>query len=452
MLHSSSGSLKLRTLRAGGWSFAGYGLTQLIRLVSTLIMTRLLVPEMFGIMAIAVMISVIINLFSDIGLRENIVQSQRGDDPIFLDTAWVLQILRGLICWLLAVLASTAIYFINEASLFPVQSAYASRELPIVIIVSSLSAVILGFESTNIAIAYRTLSQKKVIQIELVGQVVALIVMISIGLLNPSIWALVIAGLVESIIKTLLSHTWMEGPPNRLRWDKNSITELVHFGKWIAASSIFHVFATTGDRILLGFFVNVEVLGFYSIATQIVSAIQAGPAKLFSTVTLPAFSEIARSEPLRLREIYYRMRIPIDTVLLFLMAFVFASGQFLIDFLYDYRYASAGEILQVLALSLFVVRYGIASQIYLAVGLPRYVMITSAARAISLYTLVPSLYYLIGSQAAIWGIALHGIAMLPFIYYFNEKLNVNNIRKELWLLIIIPLGYAFGITINSLLN
>jgi O-antigen/teichoic acid export membrane protein len=93
-------TLKQRALRAGGWSIAGYGLSQTIRLGSNLVMTRLLAPEMFGVIAIAMMVTVILSMLSDIGLRQNIVQSRRGDDPAFLDTAWVVQVVRGGCCTL----------------------------------------------------------------------------------------------------------------------------------------------------------------------------------------------------------------------------------------------------------------------------------------------------------------------------------------------------------------
>ena len=46
-------------------------------------------------MAIAVMVNVIASLLTDLGIRQNIVQERRGADPIFLDTAWTVQIIRG---------------------------------------------------------------------------------------------------------------------------------------------------------------------------------------------------------------------------------------------------------------------------------------------------------------------------------------------------------------------
>jgi len=79
-------------------------------------MTRLLIPDMFGIMAIATMVPVILTLLSDVGLHQNIVQSRRGDDPAFLDTVWSVQIVRGFVLWAIALLVSAALYFASDAS------------------------------------------------------------------------------------------------------------------------------------------------------------------------------------------------------------------------------------------------------------------------------------------------------------------------------------------------
>src|SRR5947207_1886174 len=106
MSRAVNGTLKERVLRAGGWSFAGYAAGQVLRLVGNLIVTRLLAPDMFGLMAIATMITVTLTLLSDFGTRENIVQSPHGNDPAFLDTAWVVQIVRGFVLWSLALVVS----------------------------------------------------------------------------------------------------------------------------------------------------------------------------------------------------------------------------------------------------------------------------------------------------------------------------------------------------------
>ena len=446
----TSPSLKQRVLRAGGWSLAGYGLSQVIRLGSSLVMTRLLVPEMFGVMAIATMVTVILSLLSDIGVVQNIVQSRRGDDPAFLDTAWVVQIVRGGVLWLVALLLSIALHLANLERMLPANSVYASPVLPLVIAVSSLSAAISGFRSTKMVTAHRSFDQRRRTQIELIGQFVALIVMIVLGVITRSIWALVAGGLIASLTTTALSHTSMTGHPNRFRWEQDALRELINFGKWIFLSSVVFVLAANGDRLLLGGFVEAKVLGLYAIAMLMVGAIEGALSSLFMTVSLPALSEIARNDPSRLREVYYKLRVPGDLLLLFLTGFLFASGQLVIDLLYDPRYSAAGGMLQVLALSLFTARYGVAHQIYLAVGTPRYLAVINVVRFVSLYALVPPLYYTAGMHAALWGIALHALATVPFVYGFNSRLGLNDFRRELIVLVALPVGWLCGYALRLL--
>ncbi len=443
-------TLRQRVLRAGGWSFAGHGLSQAMRLGGNLIMTRLLIPEMFGIAAIAATVPVVLALLSDIGLGQNIVQSRRGDDPAFLDTAWVVQIVRGGGLWLVALMLSVALHLANLGGFLPANSVYASPVLPLVIGVSSFSAFISGFASTRMATALRRFDQKRLIQIELTGQLAGLVAMIAIGLVTRSIWALVVAGLVASLTTTVLSHAWMSGHPNRFRWEQNALQELFSFGKWIFVSSAVYVLAVNGDRLLLGGLVDVRLLGLYVIAALIIGAIENGLIKLLMVVSLPAFSEIARNDPSRLRAVYYKLRVPSDLVLLFLAGLLFASGQMVIDLLYDSRYAAAGGMLQILALSLVAARYGVAHQLYLALGMPRNLAIINVVRFVSLYALVPPLYYLVGMQAAIWGIALHALATVPFVYLFNAKLGLNDFRRESIVLIALPIGFLCGFALNLL--
>ena len=78
----------------------------IIRFGSNLVMTRLLMPEAFGVMSIATTVMVGLAMFSDLGLRQFIVQSSRGNDPSYLNTAWAIQILRGALLWVVSVAVS----------------------------------------------------------------------------------------------------------------------------------------------------------------------------------------------------------------------------------------------------------------------------------------------------------------------------------------------------------
>ena len=108
------GTFKARVLQAGGWIVAGFVLGQALRFAGNLVMTRLLVPEMFGVMALATMVMYGLALFSDLGLRQAIVQSRRGREAAFLNTAWALQIARGFAVWGGALVLSMILIFAKD--------------------------------------------------------------------------------------------------------------------------------------------------------------------------------------------------------------------------------------------------------------------------------------------------------------------------------------------------
>jgi len=443
-LNSAPASLKQRVLRAGGWLLTGYALGQVLRLASNLVMTRLLEPDMFGVMAIATMVLMMLMLLSDLGLRQSVVQSRQGDDPAFLDTAWSLQIVRGFTLWVVALALGGALWAANHWGLFAAHSVYAAPELAPVIAVSGLTCAINGFQSMRVATAFRNLEQRRLVEIELASQFAALLFMVPVALATRSVWALVGGGLVANLVGTALSHAWMRGRRGRLRWEPRALGELMNFGKWIFASSALYVLAVYGDRLLLGALVDTDTLGLYAIALLIVGAVDMALGRLTQTVSLPALAEIARDNPSKLREVYYKLRTPGDLALLFLLGLLFLAGQEVIDLLYDPRYAAAGPMLEVLALSLFTSRYGVANQIYVALGTPRAQAIVNAVRCAALYILLAVLFWLGGLRVALWGIALHGLATLPMVFWFNARLGLNDWRREALLLGALPVGLACG--------
>lgn len=137
--------------------------SQCIRLGSNLIMTRFLMPEMFGIIALAYVIIVGLNMFSDLGLKQNIIQSNRGDEPLFLNTVWSVQIIRGVILALVCLLAAYTLIIVNKLSLLSTDTVYSSSLLPQVLFFLALTPIIQGFESTKLACANWSLLLKRIV-------------------------------------------------------------------------------------------------------------------------------------------------------------------------------------------------------------------------------------------------------------------------------------------------
>jgi len=448
---SPSSSLRRRAISASAWNLGALVTSQAMRLGGNLVMARLLMPEMFGIMVIATTVAVVLCLLSDMGLRQNIIQSKRGNDPVFLNTAWTMQIFRGFVLFGVSLLVAGFAWYAQVINLSPAGSTYAAPELPLVLAVTGFSAVINGFQSTKLALAFRSFQQNKVVLTELAAQIVGLLVMLGIGYFTGSIWSLVAAGLVAAMVSTVLGHLWLEGPSNRLHWDSSALKELIAFGRWVLLSSAVGVLAAHGDRIWFGGSMSAVELGVYSIAVLILGAIQTGVHKLAEAVVLPAFSEAARSgDGGRLRVLYYRFRFVLDFVLLFACGLLLTISPLIIGLLYDERYAQAGNMLAILSLSFFTLRFVLAHQLWMALGLTKYQAMDNLIRAVSLWTLLPLLLAVGGTSYAIFGVALHALPTVVLIFYINRRLGFLDIKRELLVLPMLGVGALCGIGFSQL--
>jgi O-antigen/teichoic acid export membrane protein len=336
---SQGPSLKQRAIRGSMWTLVGYGSGQLLRFANNLILTRLLFPEAFGLMALVNTFLIGLNMFSDIGVFPNIIHSKRGDEPTFLNTAWTLQVVRGFVLWIGAcALAVPAAHFFKEPILMQI--------LP----VSGLSAIIGGFGSTKLATANRRLDLKRLTIIELASSVVGLAVMALGAVLYRSVWALVIGGLVGGLVKTIASHVYLEGEPNRFCWEKAALESLQNFGRWIFLNTVFGFFAAQGDRLVLARLLDVKFLGVYTVALALAAMADQIVDQVSNRVLFPSYSELARDRPERLYPILRKGRAILISVSLVCSLFLVLFGKLLIAHLYDSRYVEAGWILRILAI------------------------------------------------------------------------------------------------------
>lgn len=171
-------SLKARALRSSVITFSSYGMEQALRLAANLILTRILFPEAFGIMALVSVVLVGLGMMSDIGINTSIIQNKKGCDPVFRNTAWSVQIVRGFILCLgcLALAYPTSAWY-DEPQLFPILCLVASV------------AMIQGFTSTSIAVRNKRLRLMGQVIVILIGQIIGLICTIILAYIYQSVWA-----------------------------------------------------------------------------------------------------------------------------------------------------------------------------------------------------------------------------------------------------------------------
>ena len=437
-------SLKLRVLRAGIWSVASYGLGQAIRFGSNLLLTRLLVPKMFGVMAIANVVLIALALFSDLGLNANIVQSRRGSDPAFLNTAWVVQILRGVLLWLIALCIALLLVFTNGIGMMPKDSVYADPLLPSVIAVLSFTMAIGAFGSTKRFEANRNLALGRVTLIDLTGLITGILCMLGWVFIDRSIWALVAGSISSVLATTILGHWWLPGTANRCQWDTSAFWEIFHFGKWIFLSGFLGFLISNSDSLMLGGMIDATMLGIYVIAVSIITAVDRLLTSVITNVMFPALSEIVRERPSDLKPIYYRVHAVIAPAAYFSSGMLMTSGQSLIGLLYDPRYSDAGWMLEILAAGLLTVPFQISTQVFIALGMPKLYVSISAIRVISLFIAMPLGYHFFGLLGAICGFVSSSFLCLPMIMLYRARYRLLDFRRELLALPAIGLGIGVG--------
>lgn len=326
-------------MRGTALTLGGTGGQQALRLLSNLVLTRLLFPEAFGLMALIQTFMVGLTMFSDIGLRPSIIQNPRGEDPDFLDTAWTIQVGRGVLLWLAScALALPLSHFYNEPQILAL--------LPVV----GLSALISGFVSTKGAVASRQIRLGQPTVIGLVNQALSLIIMVFLAWIWPSVWSLVIGGLFSGLFQVWATHRFLPGHSNRFRWDPAAARDLIRFGRFIFLSTLAGFFVNQGDKLVLGKLVSFTDLGIYNIAFFMASFPVLLGNGVAERILFPLYRERRPSESSENRAKIRQARNLLTGSMVLMFGSLALIGHYLIVVMYDPRYEPAGAMLVILAL------------------------------------------------------------------------------------------------------
>lgn len=329
-----------RARRSAIWSFVDFGGVQGLRLISNLILTRLLFPEAFGLMALVMVVITGLALFSDTGIGPSIIQSERGDDPDFLNTAWTVQVVRGIILWL-TLLGISA----------PIGNLYNEPALAQILPIAGLNLLIDGFKPTAIYTANRNLEIGHLTRINLCAQIVGLLNLAALAWYLQSVWALVIGNVLGSLITISIYFIFLPGATNKFRLELGAAKQLFNFGKWIFLGTAAGFLINQGDRAILGLFVSLETLGIYNIGYFLASVPVMLSFALQGTVMTPLYRLKPPAINAENQAEIFRARRLICLVLLTISAGLAFMGPPLVEVLYDPRYSDAGAMITLFSLS-----------------------------------------------------------------------------------------------------
>ena len=407
-------------------------------------------PELFGLVGLAYVFIIGINLFSDIGLGPSIIQNKRGEDPQFLNTAWTLQVIRSFFIWICLIIITK-----------PVATFYGDDRLLWLIPVIGINSLIGGFNSTAISSLNRQMAVKKVVIFELVTQIVYIIVMIVWAWFDRSIWAIIAGGFTNSLAELVWSHFLIPGKSNRFAWDKEAAKEIFSYGKWIFLSTAVFFLCSQADRLILGKIFTLAMLGIYGIAFTLGDMPRQVILAISSRVIFPSISMLAElpREELRAKILNNRklILIPLAVGLAIFVSF----GDQLILTLYRKEYAAASWMMPILALGIWhTTLYSMMGSCLLAVGKSQYQAMGNLLTFVNLCISIPLAYHLKGNLGAVIAIALGDLPTYAVTNYGLWREGLTCFWQDIQLtglfvgvlatLIWCRLAFSFGLPIDKI--
>jgi O-antigen/teichoic acid export membrane protein len=426
---SSPQHLAGRTRGGAVWVVSSFGLGQVLRLGSNIILAAILMEDVFALMAIVTAVMVGLGMFSDIGLQTSVVQNSRGDEPDFLNTVWTLQILRGLVLFTATVLLAIPVsqfYGANDPNAY---------ELRYLIPLVGLTALFEGLHSARLMTAARHLRIKEVTLIDFVVGPFSVILMVGLAWWMRSVYALAIASVLTSALNAYLSYRMLEGPRSRLCWNREVLRSVISFGKWIFLSTLITFLALQLDRLAMARFFPLVEVGVYSIAASLAVVVPTLVGRLQWSILFPWYSRMLE-QGMSLPAAFARTRMASMVLASFLCSLLVAGSESFFDLAYDDRYAMGGVFLPILAVGAwFSCLENMYGSVFVASGRPKWTALTNVSKVVVFgLLLIPVAVFDLDIVAAAQFLAASELVRWLICHVLGHRLGLRNTRVELGML------------------
>jgi len=351
--------------RGAAWTVGFRLFHRSVGFLSTLILARLLVPEDFGLVAMATAIQALLMAFSDFGVHVPLVQMsnvERGH----MDSGWTLQAAMGCAqSGVLIALAGPAAAFYGDP-----------RVAPIMYVLAAV-AFLQGVRNIGIVMFMREMAFHREFKLGVIKRLMTFGVTLTLAVIFRSYWALVIGMLTGAITEVTLTYGMH---PYRPRPAWSHVGALFRFSRWLLVNNILHFLANRGPDFVLGRLVGPAAVGLFSVGKEIGTLPSHELAAPINRAALPAYSRMHRTEG-ALRQGYLDVIGMIALVALPAALGVGATADLLVPFLLGEKWLDIIPIVELLAIQgAILVLMTNSGVVFHAMGRPRIVSALAAAR------------------------------------------------------------------------
>ncbi len=248
-------SLSSRASSATVWVIFARFAQQIIGFARILVLARLLAPDDFGLMGVAISALAVSQLFAVTGFLGSLVQRQ-GDISHLLNTVWTIELVKNLlIAGILFTAASSIAGFLNTPEATP--------------ILQSLAGIfaILGLKNIGIVYLRRQLRVRDEMAITLGSTFLESIVTIILAFTLGTVWALVWGALARSVSLVAISYIVYPYMP-RLEFKKAEAVAMFKFARWLSLTAMTLQLIHQLDRLIVAKVLGTMALGFYTVSDR----------------------------------------------------------------------------------------------------------------------------------------------------------------------------------------
>jgi O-antigen/teichoic acid export membrane protein len=413
-------SSRLSILTGAFWTVGAFGLSQGLRLGTNIVLAHLLAPELFGIALLINSLRTGVDLLTDVGIGQNVITHAEADEPDYFNTAWTLQIIRGIALWLLCCLMA-----------WPLAYLFGAPILTVALPVSAFYFVLSGFTSMSVFLAPKRMRVKRINFFELTVDVASTIIHVGLALLTPTVWALILGSLMLAGYRMAASFFLLPGLKHSLKFDQRYFRDILNFGKWIFISSILYYFAMSYDRLYLAKVAPLAILGIYGIARSFADLATALVGRMSTLVIFPLIASNADQPRRELRAKVSSLRLMFVLLVAAGLGAFGALADLMISLVYDERYHAAGWMISVLSVGAWIsILCSINESTLMGLKQPLYGATANGFKFAWLTLGLPLAYLTFGILGVTVAVAFSDLARLAPIAFGQRRLDFSFFRQD----------------------
>lgn len=286
--------LKGKTVRGGIWTLVGQFGSYAIRLISTVVLARLLSPADYGLIAMVAVVTNFIGIFSDMGLSMSTVQQKNITHEQVSNLFWINLFVTSLLGIVLACSAPLVSAF------------YQDERILRITLWSAITFPLAGLSLQHLAILKRQMRFAAIAQIKLVSMALSVIAALIAAYLGMGYWSLIVLNITMVVCTTPMAWLitgWMPGWFTRNQGTRSHLS----FGGYLTGSNVAGYLFRNVDRVLIGKFCSALELGLYDRAYQLLMLPLSQFIYPLSSLAMPVLSRL-QDDPARYRRVYIEMQ------------------------------------------------------------------------------------------------------------------------------------------------